>query len=196
MSRRRIQAHSRALCRIAAVPFVLASFAAASASIVGIADLGPGEVCFTSGNRSTEGADCGAVAADAIAGARQSLLIQAYNFTESRIVEAIIAAHRRGVAVTLIVDKTSMRQRGEGVSAVRAAGIPVFVDRKPRIAHNKVAVIDDAIVVTGSFNFSANAQCCNAENLLVVHSPELAAAYAANFARRKAVSDELAAIEQ
>jgi phosphatidylserine/phosphatidylglycerophosphate/cardiolipin synthase-like enzyme len=171
----------------AAVPW-----GARAAGIVGIADLGPGEVCFTSGNRSTEGADCAGLVVAEIAAARRSLLVQAYNFTERHIVAAIIAAHARGVAVTVIVDKISAHQRGEGVSAVRAAGIAVFVDRRPRIAHNKVVVIDGATVITGSFNFSANAQCCNAENLLVVRSPDLAAAYAANFARRKEVSEALA----
>jgi len=49
-------------------------------------------------------------------------------------------------------------------------------------------IVDDATVITGSFNFTHSAQCCNAENLLVLRSPELAAAYVANFARRKAVS--------
>jgi phosphatidylserine/phosphatidylglycerophosphate/cardiolipin synthase-like enzyme len=51
-------------------------------------------------------------------------------------------------------------------------------------------VIDGETVMTGSFNFSANAECCNAENLLVIHRPELAAACADNFARRRAVSVE------
>jgi phosphatidylserine/phosphatidylglycerophosphate/cardiolipin synthase-like enzyme len=195
MSHHRISRYSRALRRFIVAAVVLVPGLAAGQGIVDIDDLGPGEVCFTSGNHSTEGADCAALVAGEIAAASGSLLVQAYNFTEPRIVESIVEAHRRGVPVTVIVDKTSMRQRGEGVSAVRAAGISVFVDRKPRIAHNKVMVIDGATVITGSFNFSANAQCCNAENLLVVHSLELAAAYAANFARRKSVSEALAAAD-
>ena len=38
------------------------------------------------------------------------------------------------------------------------AGIPVWVDTKVAIAHNKVMVIDGATVITGSFNFTAAAQ--------------------------------------
>jgi len=68
--------------------------------------------------------------------------------------------------------------------------LPTFIDRKPKIAHNKVVVIDQTTIVTGSFNFSTNAGCCNAENLLVIHRPALAVAYAENFARRRAVSVE------
>jgi phosphatidylserine/phosphatidylglycerophosphate/cardiolipin synthase-like enzyme len=187
MSIARIRLYSLAVLLAAALH---AGAVAASSGIVAIDDLGPGEVCFTSGNHSVEGADCAALVAATIDAADASLLVQAYNFTEPRIVAALIAAHGRGVSVTVIVDKISAHQRGEGVDAARAAGIPVFVDRKPKIAHNKVMVIDDATVITGSFNFSANAACCNAENLLIVHSPALAAAYSANFARRKAVSAE------
>ena len=172
------------------VPIGVVALGAAPAGVVAIGDLGPGEVCFTSGNHSTEGADCAALVAAEIAKAKHTLLVQAYNFSEPRIIAAIIAAHDRGVAVTLLVDKLSARQRGEGVSAVRDAGIATYVDRKPRIAHNKVMVIDGETVLTGSLNFSTSAACCNAENLLIVHSPGLAEAYADNFARRKSVSEE------
>ncbi len=186
-----IRSYSRWITLFGAALATSASLAAHGAGVVDIADLGPGEVCFTSGNRSAEGGDCAGLVVAQITAAHRALLVQAYNFTERHIVAAIIAAHRRGVAVTVIVDKISAHQRGEGVTAVSAAGIAVLVDRKPRIAHSKVVVIDGRTVITGSFNFSAAAQCCNAENLLIVHSPALAAAYAANFARRQAVSEAL-----
>ena len=147
------------------------------------APFGAAEVCFTLAAQ-----DCGAFAVAAIEAARRSLLVQAYNFTEPRIVAAIIAAHRNGVAVAVIVDKITARQRGEGVDAVAAAGIPTFVDRGPRIAHNKVMVIDGETVLTGSFNWSVNAERFNAENIVALKSPALAAFYAENFARRRALS--------
>jgi phospholipase D len=179
---------------LAAVALILAAgataFTASNSAIVDIADLGPGEVCFTTGKNSSLGADCAALVANEIAGAKSSLLVQAYNFTEPRIIQAIIDAAHRGVAVTVLVDKLTARQRGEGVSAIQSAGIATYVDAKPRIAHNKVTVIDGETVLTGSLNYSTNATCCNAENLLIVRSPQLAAAYAANFERRRAVSAE------
>ena len=60
-------------------------------------------------------------------------------------------------------------------------GIPVRIDAQHAIAHNKIMVIDGATVITGSFNFTKNAEANNAENLLVIRSPELAAKYAANW---------------
>jgi phosphatidylserine/phosphatidylglycerophosphate/cardiolipin synthase-like enzyme len=151
---------------------------------------GDATVCFTSGNHSTIGGDCAALAVAEIGKARRTLLVQAYNFTELHIIAAIVAAHARGVAVTVLLDKISASQKGEGADAVHDAGIPVYVDRRPKIAHNKVMIIDGTTVLTGSFNWSHNAECCNAENMLVLRRPDLAEAYRENFERRQAVSVE------
>jgi phosphatidylserine/phosphatidylglycerophosphate/cardiolipin synthase-like enzyme len=68
------------------------------------------------------------------------------------------------------------------------AGIPVWVDTRVSIAHNKVIVLDGKTVITGSFNFTAAAQAKNADNLLVIRDAELAARYRANWENRRAVS--------
>ena len=109
------------------------------------------------------------------------------------ILSALKAAHARGVDVEVIVDKTSARQSKSGsrysaATYLTNAGIPVWVDTKVAIAHNKVMVIDGETVITGSFNFTAAAQNHNAENLLVLEDPALAAQYKANWERRRAVS--------
>ncbi len=144
---------------------------------------------MTPGRGSTEGSDCAALVAHEIANARSEILVQAYGFTEPHIINALVAAARRGVHVSLLVDKSSAHQKGEGVDACARAGITVAVDWRPRIAHSKVMVIDGATVLTGSFNWTKSAETANAENLLVMHSSKLAAAYAANFARRLKVSE-------
>jgi phosphatidylserine/phosphatidylglycerophosphate/cardiolipin synthase-like enzyme len=73
-------------------------------------------------------------------------------------------------------------------SGARRRYIPIFIDRRPLIAHNEVTIIDDGTVLTGSFNWTKSAECCNAENLLVLRRSDLALAYAENFARCRAVS--------
>lgn len=161
--------------------------------IAEFAALGRGAVCFTTGRGSTAGSDCAALAVHEIDRARREILVQAYSFTEPHIITALIAAANRGVHVMLLVDKSAPRLRGEGVDACARAGIAVAVDDRPRIAHNKVMVIDGTTVLTGSFNWSKSAETANAENLLVIHAPALAAAYAANFTRRLKVSEPYAA---
>jgi phosphatidylserine/phosphatidylglycerophosphate/cardiolipin synthase-like enzyme len=145
------------------------------------------QVCFTPGGACTD------LIVGEIAGARQSILVPAYSFTSVPILAALKAAHARGIDVEVIVDKSSARvsksgSRYSAATYLSNAGIPVWVDTKVAIAHNKVMVIDGALVITGSFNFTAAAQKSNAENLLVIQDATLARLYRANWERRQAVS--------
>jgi phosphatidylserine/phosphatidylglycerophosphate/cardiolipin synthase-like enzyme len=144
-------------------------------------------VCFTPGE------NCTGIIVDQIDGARHSILVQAYSFTSVPILAALKAAHGRGTDVRVLLDKSSARisksgSRYSAANYLTNAGIPVWVDMKPAIAHNKVMVIDGLWVITGSFNFTASAQNRNAENLLVIEDPVLAGEYRANWERRRAVS--------
>ncbi len=134
---------------------------------------------------------------DAIHGARRQILVQAYEMTAPRIESALVAAHRRGVEVRAIFDPDAFKETGSMVGELAAGGVAVFVDsfHKPGIAHNKVMVIDQALVITGSFNFTKAAESRNAENLLVIDDPALAAAYARNFAAHLAHSSVLGAAQ-
>jgi len=120
-----------------------------------------------------------------IAQAKESIFVQAYSFTSEPIIQAIIAAHRRGVHVEIILDKSQANDKRSGTAAVREAGIHTLIDSKHAIAHNKIMVIDQDTVVTGSFNFTKSAEEKNAENLLIVRSPELAKLYLENWKRHR-----------
>ena len=115
---------------------------------------------------------------NAINGARNQILVQAYGFTDKAILGALVQAKRRGVDVRVILDKSNDKGRYSGANYVANAGIPVWIDDKPAIAHNKVMIIDHNEVVTGSFNFTASAQTRNAENVLILGgAQQLADAY-------------------
>ena len=68
-----------------------------------------------------------------------------------------------------------------------AAGIPVWIDTRARIAHEKALVIDRCVTIEGSYNFSAGA-AFNSEDLNVVTSPDVAADYARHWLARQSVS--------
>ena len=55
------------------------------------------------------------------------------------------------------------------------------LDGNPAIMHEKVIIIDNEIVIFGSFNFSANATKNNDENLLIVHDPGMAEIFETEF---------------
>lgn len=120
---------------------------------------------------------CTEAIVEAISNARSEILVQGYSFTSAEIISALAAARERGVSVQIILDK--------GQDAARYAALrknlPAMFDRVHAIAHNKVMIIDQLIVITGSFNFTKNAEQSNAENLLVIPDSGLAGEYIRNW---------------
>ncbi len=121
--------------------------------------------------------------------ARTNVVVQAYSFTSAPIAKALVDAHKRGVKVQVILDKGQRTQNYSSADFLAHAGIPTFIDAKHAIAHNKVMVIDGVTILTGSFNFTTAAEKSNAENLLVIHDPSLAAKYAENWKEHLAHSE-------
>jgi phosphatidylserine/phosphatidylglycerophosphate/cardiolipin synthase-like enzyme len=118
---------------------------------------------------------------DVLGHARRSIRVQAYSFTSAPIAKALVDAKKRGVRVDVILDKSQRREKYTAADFLANSGISTRIDAVHAIAHNKVMIIDDAIVVTGSFNFTKAAEQQNAENLLVIRSHELATQYARNW---------------
>lgn len=121
-----------------------------------------------------------------IGAARFKIGVQAYSFTSPAIVSALKKAHDRGVGVYVLLDKSNLTGKYSGASYLLNAGVPVGIDPKHAIAHNKVVLIDPgtpgATVLTGSFNFTAAAEKSNAENLLILRDcPELMKSYYENW---------------
>ena len=129
------------------------------------------------------GDGCTAAIAKAIDGATSSIRVLAYHLTSPRICKAIVDAQKRGLSVEVILDHTQNTKKYSSADFLLHEEVSVRIDNAHTIAHNKVIVIDDKIVVTGSFNFTSSAETKNAENLLIIESPKLAAAYLENYAK-------------
>lgn len=117
---------------------------------------------------------------DRITKAQMSVLVHAYSFTAQPIAKALVEAHKRGVKIQVILDKSQKSERYTSATFLANAGIPTFIDAAHAIAHNKVMILDGNTVITGSYNFTKAAEEKNAENLLIVRSPELAKIYTSN----------------
>jgi phosphatidylserine/phosphatidylglycerophosphate/cardiolipin synthase-like enzyme len=122
--------------------------------------------------------------------AKSEILVQAYSFTSKEIAKALVDAHKRGVHVETILDKSNKSQKYSAADFTFNMGIPTFIDAGHAIAHNKIMVIDKETVITGSFNFTKAAEEKNAENLLILKSKELAKQYIDNWNKHKAHSQE------
>jgi phosphatidylserine/phosphatidylglycerophosphate/cardiolipin synthase-like enzyme len=81
---------------------------------------------------------CTEAVVDALGKAKQTVLVQAYSFTSAPIAKALVDAHKRGVKVTAVLDKSQETEKYSSATFVANAGIPVFIDDKHRIAHNKI----------------------------------------------------------
>lgn len=106
----------------------------------------------------------------------------AYSFTSRPITEALIAARHRGVRVNIILDHSNEKEPYTDLPHLLQNGVHPLIDAQHAIAHNKVMVIDRRTVITGSFNFTNQAEGQNAENLLILDGhPELVEHYRKNF---------------
>jgi len=119
--------------------------------------------------------------------ARREVLVLAYSFTSDPIVGALVEAKKRGARVEIVLDHSNETEAHSDLPVLLKEGLAPLVDPHHAIAHNKVMVIDSHTVITGSFNFTNQAEHENAENLLVLkHHPDLVHAYKQNFAAHKA----------
>jgi phosphatidylserine/phosphatidylglycerophosphate/cardiolipin synthase-like enzyme len=121
--------------------------------------------------------------------AKQTVFVQAYSFTSKPIAAALDRAEARGVVVHIILDKSNLKETTYADAEVARHGISLLVDAKHSIAHNKVMIIDRQVLITGSFNFTMQAENSNAENLLVIHDGALAERYLANWHDHEAHSE-------
>ena len=130
------------------------------------------EVAFSPGGGAT------AAVERAIREAGRSVRVAAYGFTSRPIAQALVEAHARGIDVRAVLDKSNARGRRSAAPLLVAAGIPVRIDSRHAIMHDKFVVVDGATVETGSFNFTRAAEVGNAENVIVLRGyPGVASRY-------------------
>src|SRR5687768_12204472 len=101
---------------------------------------------------------CTKAITDELTSAKKSIRVQAYSFTSAAIARGVVDAHKRGVAVQVILDKSQRTNQYSSATFLHNAGVPTLIDSEHPIAHNKVILIDDTTVITGSFNFTKQAE--------------------------------------
>jgi len=122
---------------------------------------------------------------EALSKAKSTVLVQAYSFTSPPIAKALTEAQRRGVKIQIVLDKSNRTDRYSAATFTQDYGVPTFIDDRHAIAHNKIIIIDGQTVLTGSFNFTKQAEELNAENLLVIEDSAIAANWKVHFTHSK-----------
>ena len=118
--------------------------------------------------------------------ARHEILILAYSFTSRPIAQALVDAKLRGVHVDIVLDHSNEHEMYTDLHFFLEQGLVPVIDPHHAIAHNKVMILDNRTLLTGSFNFTQHAENENAENLLVIKGqPALVRTYKENFHAHK-----------
>lgn len=113
--------------------------------------------------------------------AEVSVRFLAFSFTDSALAQMMVERARAGVDVRGIFETFGSAGMSSELKTLWCAGLPVRQDGNASFLHHKVIIVDDSIVVTGSLNFSANADGVNEENVVILDNAEIAALYLQEF---------------
>ena len=109
---------------------------------------------------------------------KKTLDVAIFTFTRDSIAQAILEAKQRGVKVRCIGDDGNSKVKGSDVRLLASVGIPCKTDNNLRFhMHNKMAIIDNSVVITGSFNWTNQAINKNQDNILFIEDKDIANQY-------------------
>ena len=171
--------------RVILVGIILGCMSITSRAQQGILNNAAYSLCFTPGGQCTQ------LIVQAILSAKKYVEVQAYSFTSNSIIQALVKMHQKGIDIFILLDKSNIGAPYSVIDTLNENHIPYLIDTQPEIAHNKVLIIDNETVMTGSFNFTKAAQNYYAENVLIIHDADLAEAYHLNFLVRKQISQSI-----
>lgn len=123
--------------------------------------------------------------------AKAKISVAIYDITNKKITDALINAHKKGISIRLYTDKIINQDYEQPLlDDLETNNIEVKVANPENwsnvqsyraIMHNKFIVIDEDIVMTGSYNFTTNAEENNRENLIIIPNKIIAKKYYEQF---------------
>jgi len=117
-----------------------------------------------------------------IRSANQSIDFLYYSFTDDDAADVIMERAQAGITVRGVMDAYQNEAGlGSEYEKFRKGNLQVYLDRYPEKLHHKVIILDGEILVTGSANLTYSADARNDENILIIHSPDIAALYTEEF---------------
>lgn len=113
---------------------------------------------------------------------KKSVYFMIFAFTQRDVADALVDAKNRGVEVVGVFDEGFNNQNSYSLySYLKNKGVDVKLDGNSFKLHDKVMMIDDEIVVTGSYNFTNSANSKNAENSIVIKNKKIYNRYEEEF---------------
>ena len=117
-------------------------------------------------------------------GAQESIYFLAYSFTSNQLGDIVRQKAEADVTVAGVMDDEQVRSnQGTEYDPFRQADLDVRIDGIDGLMHHKVFIVDEQIVVLGSYNFSQNAEERNDETLMIIYDPLIAEQFMFEFQR-------------
>ncbi|MBI5824160.1 MAG: hypothetical protein HZB18_09050 [Chloroflexi bacterium] len=113
--------------------------------------------------------------------AQVSIRFLAFSFTDYPLAQVMIDRAKAGVDVQGVFETFGSSSSSSELPTFWCAGVPVRQDGNSSFLHDKLIIVDDSIVVTGSLNFSSNADESNEENVVILENAEIGALYLQEF---------------
>ena len=124
---------------------------------------------------------CAEAISNEIRNANSSIYVCMYYLTSKKLSKELINASWKGIEVKVVLDKSQLSSKYSKAKQLFFAKIPVKIDKKHRIMHNKYCIIDKKIVITGSYNWTKSAELDNAENIVIIKNRKVAEEYLEDF---------------
>ena len=113
--------------------------------------------------------------------AQISIRFLAFSFTDYPLAQAMIDRAKAGVDVKGVFETFGSNGTRSELRTMWCANLPVRQDGNGSFLHDKIIIVDNSIVVTGSLNYSSNADESNEENVVILDNAEIAALYLQEF---------------
>jgi cardiolipin synthase A/B len=105
-----------------------------------------------------------------IQGAQKNIRIAMFTWTRRDFANEVISAHKRGVNIEIVLDRSAANGAGEKIAKLLlAGGIDVKVSSGGPLLHHKCMIIDDTILVNGSANWTLAAFDKNDDCFVVIY---------------------------
>ncbi|NJL11860.1 MAG: DUF1669 domain-containing protein [Microscillaceae bacterium] len=140
-------------------------------------ELRPAEAYFSPGE------ECRQALLRYIRQARQQLWVCVFTISDDLITEALREAFRRKVNLRILTDDDKSFDKGSDIRDLALTGVPVRMDNTPNHMHHKFALIDQEVLITGSYNWTRSAARYNHENIVILYEPTLIETFTREFER-------------
>lgn len=119
--------------------------------------------------------------------AKNSIRFTTFSLTDKDTQALLLEKDAAGVLVEGVFDGCMLSKYSSYYEFLKSK-MPVYIDGNQALLHNKIFIVDNRTVITGSYNFSNNAENNNNENVIIIKSDKMAKYYRDEFFRLKKAS--------